>query len=210
MSYDISIQPKDPGAAAQRSQVDSFVASLPGVRQESPGEFAYADKRKRLLVHISTGDSDTVDSVGVSVPAAFTGSSGEQALLLYFRIAEHLGWQVFDPQLGDYLDKSTAAEVLATQKDYGDTEDEVSRRRSKGQASFGEIFGQQFSCHSAWVLIPTLVVAALVAGYLVVQRGVAESRFPWIFFGTAFAIHTVRALVCTIWQRIRDEKKRAA
>ena len=210
MSYDISIQPKDAKATAQRSLVDSFIASLPGVRRESPGVFAYGDKRRRLLVHIYTGETDAIDSIGVSVPAAFTGSSGEQALLLCFQIAEHLGWQVFDPQLGDFLDKSTAAEVLRSQKDYGDTEQEVLSRRAAGEASFGEVYTQQFSCHSAWVLIPTLIVAALVAGYFVVQRGVAEGRFPWIFFGTAFVIHAVRALVCTIRQRISDEKKPAA
>jgi hypothetical protein len=210
MSYDISIQPKDSKATAQRSVVDSFIASLPGVRQESSGEFAYGDKRQRLFVHIITGDADTIDSVSLSVPAAFTGSSCEQALLLSFQIAEHLGWQVFDPQVGDYLDKSTATEILRSQKNYGDTTEEVLRRRSAGEASFAEIFGQQFACHSAWVLIPTLLVAALVAGYFVVEHGVAESRFPWIFFGTALGIHVVRALVCTIWQRIRDEKKRAA
>lgn len=210
MSYDISIQPEDSKATAQRLQVDSFIASLPGVRQESPGVFAYGDKRRRLFVHIYTGETDAIDSVGVSVPAAFPGSSGEQALLLCFQIAEHLGWQVFDPQRGDYLDKSTAAEVLRSRKDYGDAEQEVLARRAAGEASFGEVYTQQFSCHSAWVLVPTLIVAAFVAGYFVVQRGVAEGRFPGLFFGAAIILHAVRALVCTIWQRIRDEKKRAA
>lgn len=202
VSYDVSIQPKDSGTTAQRSRVESFIASLPGVRQESPGIFAYGDKRRRFHVHIYTGEADTIGSVGVSVPAAFTGASGEQSLLLCFQIAEHLGWQVFDPQVGDLLDKSTAAEVLRGKNDYGDTGEEVLRRRSAGEASFGESFGKQFACHGAWVVIPTLIVAALVAGYFVVEHGVAESRFPWIFFGTAIGIHVVRALVCTIWQRI--------
>ncbi len=210
MSYDISIQPKDCKATAERSQVDSFIASLPGVRKESPGVFAYGDKRGRLFVHIYTGESDTIDSVGVSVPAAFSGASGEQALLLCFQIAEHLGWQVFDEQLGDYLDKSTAAEVLRSQEDYGDTEEEVLGRRAAGEASFGEVYAQQFYCHSAWVLIPTLIVGIVVAGYFVVEHGVSERRLPWMFLGTALIIHAVRALVCAIWQRIRDEKKRAA
>jgi hypothetical protein len=112
MSYDIFIQPKDSKSVTPRAAVESFIASLPGVRQESSGAFAFGDKRRRLFVHISTGNSDTIDSIGVSVPAAFTGSSGERALPLCFQIAEHLGWQVFDPQVGDFWDKSTAAEVL--------------------------------------------------------------------------------------------------
>lgn len=209
MSYDVSIQPKDSGATAWRSSVEAFIVSIPGVRQENPGVFAYADERRRLHASIYTGEADTIGSVGVSVPAAFTGSSGEPALLLCFEIAEHLGWQVFDPQVGDFLAKGTAAEVLHSNRDYGDTAEEVLRRRSAGEASFAEIFAHQFARYSPWILIPTLVVAAFVAGYLVVQRGVAESRFPWIFFGIALGIHVLRALVCTIWPRIRHDKSEA-
>src|SRR5438105_967445 len=98
MSYDISVQSKDSHATAKRTEVDSFIASLPGVRSEKPGVFAYADSRRRVLVHIYTGESDRLDSVELSVAAAFTGSSGKEALLVAFRIAQHFGWQVFDPQ----------------------------------------------------------------------------------------------------------------
>ena len=202
MSYDISIQPKDGKSVTQRASAESFIAALPSVRRESDGVFAYGDKRRRSFVHIYTGESEAIDSIGVSVPAAFTGSSGEQALLLCFQIADHLGWQVFDEQLGDYLDKSTAAEVLASQKDFGDSGEEVLRRRSAGEASFGEIYGQQFSCHSGWVLIPTLIVAIVISGYFVVARGVSESRLPWLFVCTAFVLHGLRALIVTIWRRI--------
>jgi hypothetical protein len=210
MSYDLSIQPKDPKAIAQRSQVESFITSLPGVRLEGPGIFAHGDAGRPLFVQIYAGESDTIDSVDVSVPAAFSGASGDQALLVCFQIAEHLGWQVFDPQLGDFLDRSTAAEVLRSRKDYGDTEDEVLGWLAARKASLGEIYAQQLYCHTVWVLIPTLIGAALLAGYFVVQRGVSESRFPWLFFGAAAVIHGLRALVCTIWQRVRGEKKRAA
>lgn len=207
MSYDITIQPKDSGVTVARTRVEAFLASLPGVRQEGSGVFAYGDKRRRFQVHLFIGETDQINSVGISVPAAFTGASGEQALLLCFQIAEHLGWQVFDPQIGDYLDTTTAAEVLRSQKNYGNTSEDVLRRRYAGEASFGETFGQQFACHSGWVLVPTLIVAALIAGYFIVRRGVAEPRFPWIFFGAALGIHLVRALLCTLWQRIRDSKK---
>ena len=209
MSYDISIQPKDGKSVTQRASAESFIAALPGVRRESDGVFAYGDKRRRLFVHIYTGDSEAIDSIGASVPAAFTGSSGEQALLLCFQIADHLDWQVFDEQLGDYLDKSTAAEVLASQKDYGDSEEEVLRRRASGEASFGELYLEQFYAHGAVLLITTLVLAAVVAGYLVIERGMVQDRFPWLFFGAAVVLHAVRALIWTIWRSIRYGKKPA-
>ena len=47
VSYDISIQPKDSKSAAERSQVESFIASLPGVRKESPDAGAGAHYRNR-------------------------------------------------------------------------------------------------------------------------------------------------------------------
>jgi hypothetical protein len=118
--------------------------------------------------------------------------------LLSFQIADHLGWQVFDPQVGDFLDKGTANEVLRTQKDFGDTGEEVLRRRAAGEAGFTEIFSEQLACHGAWVLIPTLVIAALAAGYFVAQGVVAESRFPLLFCGSATCIHVLRALACAI------------
>lgn len=52
MSDGIFIQPKDNEVTAQRSCVDSLIASLPGVHEEGPGVFAYGDKRRRLYMHI--------------------------------------------------------------------------------------------------------------------------------------------------------------
>jgi hypothetical protein len=194
MSYDISIQPKDSKSVTPRAAVESFIASLPDVRRESNGVFAYGDERRRLFAHIYTGDTATIDSIGVSVPAAFSKSS-EQALSLCFQIAEHLDWQVFDEQVGDYLDKSTATEVLP--------------RRWKGQASIGEIFCEQFALHSAWVVVPTLILTVVIAGYILVARGISESKMPLLFCGAAFGLHAVRALIVTIWRKISDDKKRA-
>ncbi len=80
MSYDLCVQSRDSYAGAHRAEVESFLASLPGTRLEEPGVFAYVDKRRRVLVHIYTGASDTLDSIELSVAAAFTGSSGKEAL----------------------------------------------------------------------------------------------------------------------------------
>ena len=199
MSYDISIQPKNSKSVTSRAAVELFITSLPNVQRESDGVFAFGDKRRRSFAHIYTGDTETIDSVGVSVPAGFSDSN-EQALLVAFQIAEHLRWQVFDEQIGDYLDESTAAEILPP--------------HSKGQARFGETFGEQFACHSAWVVVPTLIFAGVIAGYFLVACGVSESRMALMFSivasGSALALHAARALVVTIWLRIRDAKKRAA
>jgi hypothetical protein len=207
MSYDLYIQPTESESAVPRSFLEPILVSLSGVRQAGSGEFVYGDKRQRLFVNISTGNSNEINSIGVTVPAASTALSCEPALLLSFEIAEKLNWKVFDPQSGDYLDQRTAAEVLASQKDYGNSSEEVLRRRSSGEASFWETYCHYFSCHSGWVVIPTIILAAGAAGYWVVQNAVAPRRFVWIFFATAFGIHSGRALVLMIWERIGNKKR---
>jgi hypothetical protein len=173
------------------------------VNRESDGVFAYGKPSPRVFVHIYTGQEEIIDSIGVSVPAAYSNSSQKAALLLCFKIAEHLDWHVFDQQLGDYLDKNTINEVLRSQKKFGDYEDEVLSSRASGKATFGEIYMEKFSEHSAFAVIPTLVPAAVVAGYVLVKRGMAEDSFVWVFLGAAAVLHVARALICTIWQRTK-------
>src|SRR3954468_2593914 len=103
MSYDLTIQPKKSDASPiKKEQIESFIASLPGVRRDGPNTFAYSDRPGRMFMNIYTEDAQEIDSIGVSVPAAFSGTSGEAALLLCFKIAEQFGWEVFDEQLGDF------------------------------------------------------------------------------------------------------------
>jgi len=162
--------------------------------------FEYGDKQRRLCVQIYTGESAEIDFIGVSVPAALSKSSGELALLLSFQIAAHLGWQVFDAQLGDYLDKSTVTEVLHSQKRLGKTEKEVLARRAVGEASFGERFGQNFTGYSRMGIISSIVLAAVIAGFVVIHFGLLEQRMIWIGFAAWVSIATLRALALTIWQ----------
>ena len=203
MSYDLAIQPKDSKLAKQRAQVESFIGSLPHVKRENDGVFAYGKPSSRMCVHIYTGEEETIDSIGVSVPAANSNSSQEAALLLCFKIAEHLDWHVFDQQLGDYLDKSTANKVLQSQKIFGNSEDEVLRRRASGETTLGEVFAEKFSEHGAIVIIPTLVLAAVVAGFVLIKRGMAEDSFVWLFMGALAILHMMRALIATVWHKTK-------
>src|SRR5438270_903845 len=106
MSYDLTIQPKKSDAGPiKKEQIESFIVSLPGVRRDGPNRFAYSDRPGRMFMNIYIEDAPEIDGIGVSVPAAFSGTSGEAALLLCFKIAEQFGWEVFDEQLGDFLQK---------------------------------------------------------------------------------------------------------
>jgi hypothetical protein len=204
MSYDISVRSKDSHASNQRAEVDSFVASLPGVRPEKPGVFAYTDNRRRVLVHIYTGESDRLDSVELSVAAAFRASSGKEAILLAFRIAHHLGWQVFDPQAGEFLDQSTAAQVLATRNSLPSTDENVSPGYRPTRATFGELFNNHFSDVSRGAILPSIAISALITGYFVVKRNLSLLLLVFLCCCLALVLHACRALLLAVWGKVRD------
>ena len=203
MSYDLSIVPKDSKSVIRRAQVESYIESLPHVQRGNDGVFDYGKPSRRMIVQIYVEQTETIGSIGVTVPAAGTKSSCEAALLLSFKIAEHLGWKVFDQQLGDFLDKNTASEVLQSQKKFGDTQDEVLKRRASGEATFGEVFAEKIYEHKALVIIPTLVIAAVIAGWILIKRGMAEDKFVWLFMGAAAVLLCVRAVIATLWHRAK-------
>src|SRR5258708_20018940 len=125
MSYDLTIQPRESkSGAVEREEIESFIASLPGVGRDGQKAFAYSDAQGRMFMSIYADDTPKVEGISVSVPAAFSGTSGEAALLLCFNIAEHFGWGVFDEQLGEFLGKETLGQVLRSQRRYGETEEE--------------------------------------------------------------------------------------
>src|SRR5436190_5326627 len=137
MSYDLTIQPKEAKAdAVNRERVESFISSLPGVRRDGANAFAYKGGKGTLFMNIYVDDTPEVRGISISVPAAFSGSSGEAALLLCFRIADHLGWGVFDEQIGDFLEKDTFQQVLKSQRRYGRSEEEALSRRASGETGF--------------------------------------------------------------------------
>jgi hypothetical protein len=204
MSYDLAIQPRDSKPAKPRAQVESFIESLPHVKRESEGICAYGKPSSRMFVHIYTGEEEAIDSIGVSVPAAHSGSSQKAALLLCFKIAEHLKWEVFDQQLGDYLDKKTVAEVLDSEKQFGESHEEALKHRASGKATFGEMFGDKIWEHRAIVIIPTLILAAILAGFILIKRGMAEDSFVWLFMGALAILLVTRALIAAAWHKLRS------
>jgi hypothetical protein len=172
MSYDITIQPKGANAPQlNREQIESFIASLPGVRRDGAQVFAYTGGQGNIFMSIYVDDSADGRHITVSVPGAFTGSSGEAALLLCFRIADHLGWEVFDEQSGDILKKDTLQQVLKDQRRYGRSEEEVLSRRASGETGFWDcLLGYELLNHRKTAVITTLALAvagtALLAIYV--------------------------------------------
>src|SRR5262249_35578086 len=147
-------------SARERAEVEAFIASLPGVRRDGPKAFAYTDKSGRMFMSIYTDDAPKVEAVSVSVPAAFSGTSGEAALLLCFKIADHLGWGVFDEQLGNFLDAETPQQVLATHRKRGVTEEDILQGRP---SSFWLTFlGEELSNHNKITFIITFVLATAI------------------------------------------------
>lgn len=211
MSYDLTIQRKESeSGSVKKEQIESFIASLPGVRRDGPNTFAYSDGPGRMFMNIYTDDAPETNSIGVSVPAAFSGTSGEAALLLCFKIAEQFGWSVFDEQLGDFLQKETLGEVLKTQRRYGNTAEEILRRRASGKATFVDSFlGYEILHHGKVAAISSLIIAVIVTVLLAVYvPGFAkrDTLVPFAFVVTWGALLGAKALVVTLWKKKKSPK----
>ena len=98
MSYDLSVQPRGKSQGATRSSVELIVANIPGVRHyRSTGIFEYGHPPGCVLQIFVEGEPQA-DSVSLSLPAAYNRKDTVAlALLLAFRIADHVGWEVVGP-----------------------------------------------------------------------------------------------------------------
>lgn len=170
MSYDLTIQPKQANAdSIRREEVESFISSLPGLRRDGANAFAYTGGKGSIFMSVYLDDSPEIRDISISVPAAFTGSSGKAALLLCFRIADHLGWGVFDEQVGDFLNKETLQDVVNDQRRYGGSADEILSRRASGGTGFWDcLLGYELMNHGKAAVIVTLVLAVIGTILLVI------------------------------------------
>ncbi len=205
MSYDLTIQPRGPNTAAvDKERVESFVGSLPGVRRDGPKAFAYTGGKGTIFMSIYIDDAPKVEGISISVPAAFTGTSGEAALLLCFQIADHLGWGVFDEQLGDFLEKDALRQVLRRQQKYGRSEEEVLRRRASGASGFWDCFlGYEILHHRKASVLISLVLAVTATVLLALYvRGYARSDYlvPLSFVFIWGFLLGVKAVVVALWK----------
>jgi len=128
-------------------------------------------------------------------------------LFLCSEISDHFGWEVFDEQLGDFLDKDTLRNASPSRDSLEDDREETGRLAAANKASFAGQFMEELLNHGAVPLISTLVIAAFVAGCLLIHLNLVEDRFPWLFFVAFSVLHTVRAFLWAARQRAFPRKK---
>jgi hypothetical protein len=189
MSYSLSVQPRDKLPPADRSSVEAVVAGVPGVRgYPSAGLFEYGHAPGCVLHIWLEGDSQ-IDAARVSLPAAYNRKDNVALCrLAAFWIADHLGWQVYDPQADEYFDRTVAQDALQAQKRWGATSDEVLARRAGGNAPFHAAFLYYFCRPAPWVIVFALLLVAGAPGYLIYLLSLPLRAFFWLAAATGLFI----------------------
>ena len=117
MSYDVCIRgDKTYTGRASRQPLCEFISALPRMAQGSKTHFTLEDVNGSACMEIDLelvteqGDnlgldsSDEINCVRVHVSGPFAEANMPSVQKVCFQIAGHIGWKVFDEQVGKYLD----------------------------------------------------------------------------------------------------------
>ena len=206
MSYDVSIVPREESQKAARISTESVLLGLPGVRRETiPGVFCYGHPAGRIFVHLYLEGEAEVSAVCLSIAAAHNRKDTVAVvLLLGFRIAEQLGWRVYDEQAGEYFEKDTLESVLKSQRKFGGTPDEILRERADGASTFSQRFFFHLQHPASVSIVVTLFSSAIAAGFLIYHFMLSERSFIWLAMGTAGLI----LILCAVIQSLLPVSQR--
>ena len=119
MSYDLSIRSDDTFTdKVDRVPLSTFISGLPGVTRETDGHFALEESSGGFRVEIDldlvspegdsleAGPSDGINCIRIHVTsggADVNNDITESYREVCSQIAAHVGWRVFDEQLGEYV-----------------------------------------------------------------------------------------------------------
>jgi hypothetical protein len=164
LSYSLSVQPRDASRRITRAIVESVVAGLPGVQMSRFGH-----PLGRSFLYISLEGETYIEKSQIFVAAHNRRGVAPLALLLGFRIAERLDWELYDPQSDNCYGKETLDDVLKDQQSYGKTMDEILTKRSNWNLEFGELFQSYLRYHPSGVIIFALLSTLIMPFVLIVM-----------------------------------------
>ena len=110
MSIELEVRSDDSySRTASRDTITTLLVEGWGATRESDNFFVC--RRDGCLVEVDLGrpdppadKADALQWVGFRVPAGAKLASAEKSLQMAVAVAEHVGWRVFDPQDGRYVD----------------------------------------------------------------------------------------------------------
>ena len=215
MSYDLTIQfDDDATATTDSSSIESFLESYRGTERVAQNQWLH-EPRSSIHVEIDLvpaeeDDPNTIHSIGIGVPYPLLAASGELALKLSFALAEHLGWRVFDEQIGDYINAADIRALCATQEEFGETADDVLASDTR-LVRWCDNWTHAATQQSRLFLVIALALAGVVAMAIVVELDVQEDKTPnyvfWIGLPIAAAIFTIK-ISFDAWLKTRRKRQK--
>ena len=198
MDYELFVQPPDRSQGQARSLVESVVAAIPGVRHyREAGMFEYG--RPPSVLQMFVEGEPNADTVCLRVAARYQRKDTVAlALWLAFRIADGLEWQVYDRRVGGAYERSAFDRALSSQRDFGQTADQILSRRASGYAPFAGVFSYYFLRPAPAVIILALLLTAALPGYLIYALSLPLRAFVWLGIGAGLVVFGVNALAYSL------------
>jgi hypothetical protein len=220
MSYDLEVRSDaEYSRTVPLARMASLVSGLPGVAQTGPTSFVLDRAGAGIHLNIDVGHADharpaaagddPVSLAALLVPYAFLAKSAPVAVEMAFRIAEALGWSVYDPQAERVL---TRADADLTPRQGPD--DDVLERAASAPASLGELFGQEMWNHGTLPAVGIFVAVAAGAIVSLVAWGWSREQFDryfvWVLIGGALGLLWLKGFLQAYrrWRRLRAPARR--
>jgi hypothetical protein len=214
MSYDLEVRSDaDHSRTVPLGRMASVVRSLPGVAQTGPTSFVLDRVEAGIHLNIDVGHGsederppaagdDPVSLAALLVPYAFLDRTAPVALEMAFRIAEELGWSVYDPQGDHVLTRQDADLTPAT-----GTGDDLLERAASAPASLGALFEQEMWNHGSLAAVGIFVAVAVGGIALLIAWGWSREQFDryfvWVLIVGALGLLWLKGLAQAYRRRHR-------
>lgn len=101
-----------------RPRLQDRLLRIPGLEEAAPGLYSFGepDEHGRMEMELREGPGDSIAGMEVRIPRPWATSKGPQVWALVFMAAEWAGWEVYDPQIGDTLEKQVVLSGLVAMR----------------------------------------------------------------------------------------------
>jgi len=117
--YHILIRPLDDGDGdASVADLAARLLRIPTVERDGERSFRFgdADDDGQMLFELEGGAADRFERVAFSIPRGWVPRRGPQVFALVFMVRDWIGFEAYDPQIDDVLNKEAVLQGLVAMR----------------------------------------------------------------------------------------------
>lgn len=117
--YRILVRPEgDDSPPASVEQLSSRLLRIPTLERAGERRFRFGDEDEdgRLELELEGGEGDRFERASFSIPRGWVPRKGPQVFALIFMVRDWLGFEAYDPQIDDVLNKEAVLQGLVAMR----------------------------------------------------------------------------------------------